>query len=37
MENEIDGNMAFRDIDVYKRPDGSLGYRVYRKPTDTNL
>jgi hypothetical protein len=25
------------DIDTYRRPDGSLGHRVYRKPTHTNL
>jgi hypothetical protein len=25
------------DIDIYRRPDGSLGHRVYHKPTHTNL
>jgi hypothetical protein len=24
-------------IDIYRRPDGSLGHRVYRKSTHTNL
>jgi hypothetical protein len=25
------------DLDIYRRPDGSLGHKVYRKPTHTNL
>jgi hypothetical protein len=27
---------TFLDIDIYKRPDGSLGYKVSCKPTHTN-
>jgi hypothetical protein len=37
METETDGHLPFLDIDVYRKPDGSLGYTVYRKPTHTNL
>lgn len=37
METERHGHMAFLDIDVYRRHDGSLGHRVYRKPTDADL
>jgi hypothetical protein len=37
MEMEKDGHLPFLDIDVYKRPEGSLGHKVYRKPTRTNL
>jgi hypothetical protein len=37
MKIEIQGHLQFLDIDIYKRPDGSLGHRVYRKPTHTNL
>jgi hypothetical protein len=37
METEKDGNLPFLDIDIYHRPDGSLGHRVYCKPTHTNL
>jgi hypothetical protein len=37
METEKDGHLPFLDIDIYREPDGSLGYRVYRKPTHTNL
>ena len=32
-----DGHLPFLDIDIYKKMDGSLGHRVYRKPTHTNL
>jgi hypothetical protein len=32
-----EGHLPFLDIDIYKRPDGSLGHTVYRKPTHTNL
>jgi hypothetical protein len=24
------------DLDIYRRPDGSLGHKAYRKPTHTN-
>jgi hypothetical protein len=27
----------FLDLDIYRRSDGSLGHKVYRKPTHTNL
>jgi hypothetical protein len=39
METERDGHLPFLDIDirVYRKPDGSLGHRVYSKPTHTNL
>ncbi|XP_023713951.1 uncharacterized protein LOC111867940 [Cryptotermes secundus] len=37
METESEGHLPFLDIDIYRRPDGSLGHRVYRKPTHTNL
>jgi hypothetical protein len=37
METERDGHLPFLDIDIYRRLDGSLGRRVYRKPTHTNL
>ncbi|PNF41399.1 hypothetical protein B7P43_G14428 [Cryptotermes secundus] len=37
METESEGHLPFLDIDIYKRPDGSLGHTVYRKPTHTNL
>ncbi|XP_033606939.1 uncharacterized protein LOC117282232 [Cryptotermes secundus] len=36
MENEIEGHLPFLDIDIYRRPDGSLSHRVYRKSTHTN-
>jgi hypothetical protein len=37
METESEGHFPFLDIDIYRRPDGSLGHKVYRKPTHTNL
>ncbi|PNF33864.1 hypothetical protein B7P43_G07226 [Cryptotermes secundus] len=37
METETEGHLPFLDIDIYRRPDGSLGHRVYRKSTHTNL
>jgi hypothetical protein len=37
METESEGQLPFLDIDIYRRPDGSLGHRVYRKATHTNL
>jgi hypothetical protein len=37
METERDGHIAFLEINVYRRPDSSLGHRVYGKPTHTNL
>jgi hypothetical protein len=37
METESEAYLPFLDIDIYRRPDGSLGHRVYRKATHTNL
>jgi hypothetical protein len=37
METERDGHLPFLDIDIYRKPDGSLGRRVYHKPTHTNF
>jgi hypothetical protein len=37
METERDSHLRFCDIDIYRRPDGSLGHKEYRKPTHTNL
>jgi hypothetical protein len=37
MEMEEEKHLPFLDIDVYRRQDCTLGHRVYRKPTHTNL
>jgi hypothetical protein len=37
METESEGHLPFLDIDIYRRSDGSLGHKVYQKPTHTNL
>jgi len=37
MEIEEEGHLPFLDVDIYKKTDGSLGHKVYRKPTHTNL
>jgi hypothetical protein len=37
MEAESEGHLPFLDLDIYRRPSGSLGHKVYRKPTHTNL
>jgi hypothetical protein len=37
METESEGRLPFLDIEIYRRPDGSLGHKVFRKPTHTNL
>ena len=37
METEEEGRLPFLDIDIYRKSDGSLGYKVYRKPTHTKL
>jgi hypothetical protein len=37
METESEGHLPFLDLDIYRRPDGSLGHKVYREPTHTNL
>jgi len=36
MEIEENGRLPFLNIDVYKKTTGSLGHKVYRKPTHTN-
>jgi hypothetical protein len=37
METERKGHLPFLDLDIYRRPDGSPGHKVYRKPTHINL
>jgi len=37
MDIEKDGHLPFLDIDIYRKMDGTLGHKVYRKPTHTNL
>jgi hypothetical protein len=37
MQVEEEGHLPFLDIDMYKKRDSSLGHKVYRKPTHTNL
>jgi hypothetical protein len=37
METESDSHLTFQHLDIYSRPDGSLGHKVYRKPTHTNI
>jgi hypothetical protein len=37
METESESYLPFLDLDIYRRPDGSLGHKVYRNPTHTNL
>jgi hypothetical protein len=37
MEAERDSHVPFFDIDIYRRPNGSLGHKMYRKSTHTNL
>jgi hypothetical protein len=37
MEIEEQGHLPFLDINIYRKTDGSLGHKVYRKPTHTNL
>jgi hypothetical protein len=37
MEIEEEGHLPFLDIDIYRKMDGSLGHKVYRKSTHTNL
>jgi len=36
MEKE-EGHLPFLDIDIYRKTDGSLGHKLYWKPTRTNL
>jgi hypothetical protein len=37
METERNGHLPFFDIDIYWKPDASLGHRVYYKPRHMNL
>jgi hypothetical protein len=37
METESEGHLPFLDLIIYRKPDGSLGHKVYCKPTHTNL
>jgi hypothetical protein len=37
MGTESEGHFPILHLDIYKRQDGSLGHKVYRKPTHTNL
>jgi hypothetical protein len=37
MEIGRDGHLPVLNIDICRRPDGSLGHNVYRKLTHTNL
>jgi hypothetical protein len=37
METEMDGHLPFLDIDTFQKPDGSVGDKVYRKPTHMKL
>jgi hypothetical protein len=37
MEMERETHLSFLDIDMYSRPNGSLGHKVYQKPTHANL
>ena len=37
MEKEEEGHLPFLGIDIYRKVDGSLGHKVYRKSTHTNL
>jgi len=37
MDIEKDGHLAFLDIDIYKKEDGSLWHKIYWKPTHRNL
>jgi len=32
-----EGHLPFLDIDIYREMDGSLGHKVYKKPTHTYL
>jgi hypothetical protein len=36
-KEEEQGHLPFLDLDIYRKTDGSLGHKVYRKPTHTIL
>ena len=36
-EIEKDGHLPFSGVDIYRRPGGSLGRKIYRKPSHTDL
>jgi hypothetical protein len=36
METENEGHLPFLDLDIYRRPDGCLGHKVYCKPPPTH-
>jgi hypothetical protein len=37
MEKEEEGHLPFLDIYIYRKTDGSLGHKVYRKSNHTNF
>jgi hypothetical protein len=37
MQIKSEGHLPFLDLDIYRRPDGSMGHNVFLKPTRTNL
>jgi hypothetical protein len=37
MEMDRDGHLHFLDINIYRRPDGSMDHNVRRKPSHINL
>jgi hypothetical protein len=37
IETESEGHLPFLDLGIYRRLDGSLGHKVYSKPTHFNL
>jgi hypothetical protein len=37
MESESEGYLPFLDLDIYRRPDGSLGHKVHCKPMHANV
>jgi hypothetical protein len=37
MDTKSEGHLPFLGLDIYRRPNCSLGHKVYRKPTHTNL
>jgi hypothetical protein len=36
MDTEKNSSLPFLDVVVNRRPEGSMGHAVYRKPTDTH-